>query len=294
MTENLCRVVDSKFVNLSSQANGGAIYFNKAIKLLIFRSFFVRCLTGQSYNGGGIYFESSKSLITFGNCAFGCVSGNGFFIYIKGAAKSNFFLNETMTANCSGSDHCVCYIHKLDLYSRMYNSSFCSSKVHCNVHSFRNEVTDSMFHQYYKNNLDIIYGANSDGVKHRLSHACLIENGRSNGNHGYIHINSFTNEVLTVNYLYAYGNDVGIPIANPQKGKIVINNFTGDRFTYAGNGQISTSNIIINSSFVMTTLFKNILVCEVNAKCTLKINQNVNFISVVPFLSYFMNFMSTA
>jgi hypothetical protein len=280
MTENLCRVVDSKFVNLSSQANGGAIYFNKAIKLLSFRNFFVRCLTGQSYNGGGIYFESSKSLITFGNCAFGCVSGNGYFIFVKGAAKSNFFLNETMTANCSGSAHAVCFIHTTDLYSRMYNSSFCSSTLYCNVQSFYNEVTDSMFHQYYKNKLDINYGANSDGVKHRLSHACLIENGLSSGMFGYIHTHAYENEVLTVNYLYAYGNDVGIPIANPQRGKIVINNFTGDRFTYAGNGQISTSNIIINSSFVMTTLFKNILVCERNTKCTCKINQNENLLSV--------------
>jgi hypothetical protein len=241
----------------------------------------VRCSVGQSYNGGGIYFDSSKSLITFGNCAFGCVSGNGFFIYIKGAAKSNFFLNETMTANCSGSDHCVCYIHTLDLYSRMYNSSFCSSKVRCNVHSFYNEVTDSMFHQYYKNNLDIIYGANSYGPNHRLSHACLIENGRSNGNYGYIHTNGFANEVLTVNYLYAYGNDVGIPIANPQYGKIVINNFTGDKpLTYIGAGQFSTSNIIIDSSFVMTKFFKNILVCEGNTKYTFKTNRNENLLSI--------------
>jgi hypothetical protein len=291
MTENLCHVVDSKFVNLSSQANGGAIYFNKAIKLLIFRSFFVRCLTGQTYNGGGIYFDSSKSLITFGNCAFGCVSGNGYFIFVKGVAKSNFFLNETMTANCSGSDHAVCYIHTIDLYSRMYNSSFCSSKVHCNVHSFRNEVTDSMLHHYYKNNLDIIYGANSDGVKHRLSRACLIENGRSNGNHGYIHINSFTNEVLTVNYLYAYGNDVGIPIASPYNGKIVINNSTGDKpFTYVGAGRFSTSSVIIDSSFVMTTLYKNILVCEGNKKHTcIKPTKMRILFPCFSFLSSFLN-----
>ena len=152
-----------------------------------------------------------------------------------------------------------------------------------------------MFHQYYKNNQDIIYCPASGGENHKLSHACLIMNGRSNGNYGYICTNYYDNEVLTVNYLYAYGNDNVVAIASPLQGKIVINNFTGDKpLTYTGSGQFVTNNVRINSSFVMTTLFKNILVCEVNAKCTLKINQNVNFISVVPFLSYFMNFMSTA
>jgi hypothetical protein len=280
MTEDLCRVVDSKFVDFSSQTNGGVFYLNKSKELRIFRCFFVRCSTSQSSNGGGIYFESSKSLITFGNCASECVAGRGYFIFVRGAAKVKFFLNETMTTKCSGSDYSVCNIQTSDLYSRMYNSSFCSSKNFHNVQSYYNEVTDSMFHQYYKNNQDIVYGVNSDGPNHRLSHMCLIENGRSNGNFGYIHTNYYENEVLTVNYLYVYGNDVGIPIANPYNGMIVINNFTGDRFNHVGNGQIRTSNIIINSSFVMTTLYKNIFVCEGNIKIICKTNQSVNRISI--------------
>jgi hypothetical protein len=295
MTENLCSVVDSKFINFSSQTNGGAIYLNQTKELQVFRCFFVRCSTNESYYGGGIYFESSKNLITVRNCASECVSNVGFFIFVQGAVDANVNINETMTTNCSGEEHTVCFIQTSDLYSRMYNSSFCYSKIHHNFESYHNKVTNSMFHQYYKNNQDIVYGANSDGENHRLSHACLIMNGRSNGRFGYIHTNWYNNEVLTVNDLYAYGNDDVVAIASPLQGKIVINNFTGDKpLTYTGSGQFVTDNVIINSSFVMTTLFKNILLCEVNAKCTLKINQNVNFISVVPFLSYFMNFMSTA
>jgi hypothetical protein len=286
MTENLCSIVDSKFFDLSSsQANGGAIYLKQAKELQVIRCFFVRCSTDQSYNGGCIYFESSKNLITVRNCASECVSNVGFYIFVQGAANANVNINETMTTNCSGEGHSVCRVIISDLFSRLYNSSFCRSKPHHNFVSFQCQITNSMFHQYYKNNQDIVYTVNSGGENHKLSYACLIMNGRSNGNYGYIHINFYDNEVLTVNYLYAYGNDNAVAIASPLQGKIIINNFTGDKpLTYNGGGQLITNSFRINSSFVMTTLFKNVLVCEINAKCTLKINQNVNFMSIFFFI----------
>jgi hypothetical protein len=285
MTENLCSIVDSKFFDLSSsQTNGGAIYLKQVKELQVIRCFFVRCSTDQSYNGGCIYFESSKNLITVRNCVSECVSNNGYFIFAQGAVDANVNINETMTTNCSGDGHTVCRVLTSDLYSRMYNSSFCRS-IYNNVASLYNKVTNSMFHHYYKNNNDIAYTAASGGENHKLSHACLIMNGCYNGYFGYIHTNYYDNEVLTVNYLYAYGNDNAVAIACPLRGKIVINNFTGDKpLTYNGGGQLITNSVRIDSSFVMTTLFKNLLVCEINAKCTLKINQNVNFMSMFFFI----------
>lgn len=280
MTEDLCIVSNTKFVRLSSQANGGVFCVVQPIELQVFRCFFVLCSTSQSNLGGCIYFESSKSLITFGNCVSECSSKSGFFIYIEGASKANFFLNETMATKCSGDYHAICFVVKSDLYSRMYNSSFCSSKYEQNIYARYNEISDSMFHQYYRNNQDIVYGIDADGINHRLSHSCLIMNQISNGNYGYIYTYQYPNEVLTVDNLYAYGNDKRIPIAYPRSGTIFFNNFTGDILNYAGNGQISTSNINIDTSFVMTSLFNNVLVCEKSTKCIYKTNRCTNHISI--------------
>ena len=123
MTENLCSIVDSKFFDLSTQANGGAIYLKQTKELQVIRCFFVRCSTGQSYNGGGIYFESSKNLITARNCASECVSNIGFYIFVQGAANANVNINETMTSNCIGYWEAVCWVQTSDLYSRMYRVS---------------------------------------------------------------------------------------------------------------------------------------------------------------------------
>ena len=141
--------------------------------------------------------------------------------------------------------------------------------------------TDAAFQQYFNNSNDILYGIYAEGENHKLSHVCFIMNGRSWGTYGYIHTNTPSNVVLTVNYLYAYGNDPAVTIVNPYAGSsmIVVNNFTGDVFNYCGNGRISTSNII-KTGVVMTTLFKDILVCEKITECTFLTNRKESYISV--------------
>jgi hypothetical protein len=278
--EDLCDIVGSKFVNFSSEAHGGALCLKQTISLQVFFCTFFRCVTVQSCHGGGIYVQSSKSIVACRNCIYECSAGYGHFMYVNGVSNPNVFINETMNTKCYG-DHSVYFSYAATLCSRIYNSSYCSAKIHGNLGTHITSKTDSAFQQYFNNSIDIVYSIYAGGENHKLSHVCLITNGRSRGRDGYIHTNSPSSVGLTVNYLYAYGNDPAVTIVQPLVGSsmIVVNNFTGDVFNYCGNGRISTSNII-KTGVVMTTLFKDILVCEKITECMFLTNRKESYISL--------------
>ena len=89
-------------------------------------------------------------------------------------------------------------------------------------------------------------------------------NGKTADEFGYIHANSYPNEEVTVDNLYAFKNEN--IIINPCSGKIIVKSFYGDEFTYRGGGVLSTENIKTESGFVMTSEFKRVLICDIDVE----------------------------
>ena len=191
----------------------------------------------------------------------------GYLISSKGKsnALSSSEINNTMTNKCSGSNWANCFNDYSNLLVRNYNSTFSTTSMHCNVHAFNAQKTDSMFLQFYRNNHDLVYGANSPGNNHKLSHANLISNGLSNphsDNSGYIHTYNFADEVMTIDNLYMFNNSNNLFYA--KMGRIEVSLFWCDVFTYIGSPLIS-SNVIIDSNFVLKSEVTRKLVCNLNS-----------------------------
>ena len=289
MNEDLCTLINNVYSNISNSANGGVISINANKNLYIFWCLFNKCKATGSNSGGGVFFQSSKSFFSNRNCAFECSAYSGYFIFIKGALKSVVAFNSTMTTKCSGTDRGVFFSRYSNVFSRDYNSTHCESGVHCNVHSFYNEITEAKFYHFYKNKQDIIFGVNSFGDKHRISYVSFIMNEVSQRLYGYIHTNDYANEVLSVSNMYAYENQH--KLINPEKGMIIIKYFYGNDFSCTGNEMISTDIISIEKSFKMITKFKHVLVCKrTKAKPVNLINTSSNIIFLFLFVaisSYF-------
>lgn len=168
-----------------------------------------------------------------------------------------------------------------DFYSRAYNSTYCTYVLRCNVHVFANEITEAKFYHFFKNQQDILLGANSDCTKLTLSHANFTMNGKSNGEYGCIHSNNYKNDVLTVESIFAFGNQSRV--FNPESGRIIVKSFVGDSFAYTGNRQISAESINVKQEFVMTTKFARILVCEkkTKKKFTCRIRRSKSRLSIL-------------
>lgn len=264
-----CETSYSSFAYFTSSSNGGIISISQDIKLIATFCIFRSCKVSGNLVGGSIYFHSTKDLIACDLCAYECVACNGYFLYSSSSSTSPYtIINRTMTSNCSGSERAVCYILKQSLLSREYNSSYCTSVIHNNVHSFYNLNTNCSFYHFFKNKQDIIYGANSPGSNHLISYICLISNGETTSSLGYIHINSYADEILSVDRLFVYNNTKKTIFA-PYNGIIKVLSFQGNSFLSTGAGKLEGS-FPIDTNFVFTTIKKKKLDCMYleKAKCT--------------------------
>lgn len=259
-------VSNAVFNKFSTSSNGGVFNINKDIPFSACFCYFSSCTVGTC-DGGCIYFSSSKTLITSNNCIFSCIASNGQFLYSIGPSTyANLELNNTVSQDCSGTGRAVCYLKNTNILSRKYNSSFCSSGVHCNVGVHECARSNSSYYQFYRNPNDILYNVNAGGSDHVFSFALFVNNTLRAGECGYIHFNSPVTASITTNYIYAFSNSH--KIFNQYKGTIIVNNFFGDEFSSTGTGTIKTSNIKEDKNFVYTTFFAKKLICnEKSIKC---------------------------
>ena len=282
MSKDIYRAVNNEFLDFVNSADGGVISVTQNIDLFITGCMFIRCKV-KSNRGGGVFFDSTKSFIMTRNCVFECSAYSGYFAYVQGSSKSTTTFNSTMTTKCSGSERCVFFLKNSDVFSRDYNSTHCESGVHCNVHSFYNEITEAKFYHFYKNKQDIIFGVNSFGDKHRISYVSFIMNEVSQRLYGYIHTNDYANEVLSVSNMYAYENQH--KLINPLNGKIMVKSFFGDEFTCTGNGVLSTEDISVSKGFIMKSRFKKEYVCrKTKGKIVNKIKEYNDSLSMLIFI----------
>ena len=264
-------VRSNTFANLTTVSNGGVINFTTNVKLIVSSCVFIgNKATGSNSYGGSIYISSTKDYSISKACAYECVGYEGHFLYSTSSSSPLATINETMTTLCSGEWRGVIMITKHNLLTRMYNTSFCTSNRHCNIHSFSSLFNNDKFLQFYKNNEDIVYGANAPGSNHTGSFINLISNGHSENQYGYIHSN-VDGMTLTVDNVFAYGNERNT-IFNPCSGTIVVKSFKGNACEFTGAVSFSGS-LTIDASFVWTTKMIEKLYCMYSlneSKCSVR------------------------
>ena len=254
-----CEICCSVFTNLSTATNGGAICFDKELRLSVFGCVFLGCKSTNSNSfGGSIYFSSSKKIEIFNVCAFESIASTGHFLYSVSSTHSLATMNQTTTSRCEGSSQLVSTFHVQNTIVRMYNSSFCYSGVHANFHTYDSESSSLKYFQFYKNKQNIIFGTNSPGSNHNASFINLISNGKTSESYGYIHVNT-NGLIFNVDNIYAFKNEK-TNIFNPYQGTINVISFHGDACGYTGAGNI-IGELKADQDFSCTTIKKNILDC---------------------------------
>jgi len=248
------------FKQFSADTNGGVFCIDKDIYTTVFSCSFTLCNVGNK-NGACIYYASSKTLFSSNNCISSCIACNGQFISSAGPSSySSLELNRTATTDCSGTGRAVVYLINTNILSRTYNSSKCISGVHCNVGVHECARSDSSFYYFISNPNDILYNVNAGGTSHLFSHICFINNTLNHGQNGYIHFNSPTTAVLTVDNLFASGNTN--KLIDAHQGTVIVKHFTGDAFTRTGGGFLTQEVIDERENYVLTFIME--LKCEIN------------------------------
>ena len=170
--ESINEVQRSTFSNLSSTTNGGVINLEANVKLSVVSCVFIgNKATGSDCRGGSIYISSTKEYLISKVCSYESSAHEGHFIYSTSSSSScspKVTISDTMTTLCSGDDRGVIMITYHNLLGRNYNSSFCTSGVHCNLHTYYSQYTNCKYLQFYKNKEDVNYTvkvASYDDVK---------------------------------------------------------------------------------------------------------------------------------
>ena len=212
MTVEECQeVIGCYFANFSTTTNGGVICINSNKQLFVCESLFNTCRVASNKNGGCIYFSSTRQLTIKCICSYNCNAYYGFCLYSTNPSQSGTpctIVNQTVVNSCSGS-----YFAFVMYYSNFitddYNSSFCYGE-RGNVFGHNNKKSYSIYHNYYHNDLSVLYGVNGELSEHLLSHSVFVENDKGDNQYGLIHINEFANEELIIDNMYAYGNKIAL------------------------------------------------------------------------------------
>ena len=244
-------VVNNIFQEFHSSQNGGVISIeSNEICLDTISNIYNKCTTSGQTKGGCIYFTSNGKFTMLKSCANECRSHFGYCYYILGiseGSQADTELNETSTFDCSGTEESVCGHYYCNLLSSTYNTSYCSSNTKwCNVQTWYNDRTYGKFYQFYKNRLNILFGACSKTVNHVLDYAVFISNHYSTGMSGYIHTNFFDSQRLYARNIYAFQNTG--TLISCKRGMIIIESLTCDSFT-TDSISIDPCNVTVNPDF---------------------------------------------
>jgi len=256
------KVIYSSFTSVVHNDNGGVIFISGSKELSVSFCVFHSCsVTDSTFRGGSIYFSSNKNLFMKNTCAFLNRAKDGYFLYSYSTLENVLVtVNKTTTNECKGKERACLYIYQNSFLGRSLNSTHCHSDIHCNIQVWVGLYTNTKYVQFYKNEQDVIYGVNSHGSNHTLSHALFISNTyTTNNKYGYIHTNSFSDEILNVYDLFVYGNKY--TIFWPNMGTIKVHSFQGDSFSKNGPGTLIGDFTPDPINAIFTTIMKEKMDC---------------------------------
>ena len=243
--ENSILVEHSLVYNVIRDGNGGFVYCNKEyFSISMIYSSFTSChVKESSYNGGAVYFSSTNgkfSMKRIYSCD--CSSYEGHFVFITDSNEANSCIDLVSTEHTYGDYRGCILLYKSLLEVNSYNTSYCNSNIHCNIHveqcSSDTKVRHSNFYQCHS---DILCSVDSlvDYNNCHCSYANFIENAKSNGEYGFIHTNSIDSFILYCDQICFYNNSHTLICG--LKGTVKIENLYCDNLIGIGNYEISKS-----------------------------------------------------
>ena len=198
--------------NVIHDENGGVIYCSKEdFVLVVFYSTFNQCHVNESKSlGGAIYFNSSHSSITVKRVSVSeCSSSEGHFLYTNDLYEANSCLQFISTEKTFGDHRCVIMLFSTSLYAIYYNSSYCRTDHHGNLHTLKKAAnTSASFLNFYKCHSDILYGTDCHVEKSTgsVKYVNFLENEESQGQFGFLFTHSVKDYILYSSYICCYKN----------------------------------------------------------------------------------------
>ena len=242
---NSIRVDYSHVFNIIRDDNGGVVYCNKAdIELIVFHTSFIQCHVNESScRGGAIYFSSLYGSLTIKRVLVSeCSSYEGHFVYLNDQIEANTCLQYISTEKTFGDWKGVIMLYNSSLYAVYYNTSFCETKIWCNLQILVNAAnTTARYLNFYKCQSDILYGTdchveNSHGI---IEYANFLENLKSQGKHGYLFTHSLPDYKLYANHICFFGNSHTLFCG--MDAEIIVDDLYYDKLTTTSSIQIKTS-----------------------------------------------------
>ena len=240
-----CEVQYSFFDELSSDKDGGVISA-KDISLNVHHSVFRQCkVTVNSLNGGSIYVSNIKnfnSSIKF-ICETEGFSSRGYLIYAS-LNKEFLFAHYCSLTFSTCSQKAGIYTTESSLISSNNNYSFNYPTLSCCHQAADAYYVYSRLNIFYRNADDIVfyYGSHLDEGT-LLEYSIIVDNTKSKGEFGYIHINVGDNQIAyafnitfinNTNYMY-----------DAKRGKIIAKNIYYDQLkTKTNNLELEETQLI--------------------------------------------------
>ena len=240
------------FTGQITRAGNGGIIFNEkgSMSLVVHYCSFASChITETSFSGGVIYFYSTRSLIEIDRVqANDCSSYSGHVIYVKNSEISNSNLSYISTSNTFGTERACIWYQGSNSRTRFYNSTSCRSDVHCNLHFFSAESSDTAYINIFKCQCDILYGVDvSKNTPQLFKFGNFIENSKSQGRVGFLYTHSDASVVFSCSNICFKSNTHTLIFS--LQGTILIQNSTYDSQPWMSQGQgIVTTNLFIQTS----------------------------------------------
>ena len=257
-----CEISYAYFDHLSSDTNGGAINVND-ISLHVYNSLFRSCKVKQNeLNGGSIYvtISNTKFNSTINKiCETDGFSFQGFLIYAS--LNENFlFAHSSSLTFSTCSNKAGIYSTKSSLISSNNNYSYNKPKV-CHCHQAANSYyVYSKYNIFYGNADDCIfyYGSFLDEGTY-LENSIFVDNTKSSGDLGYIHINVADNQKdYAINITFINNTHY---MFDANRGTIIAKNIYYDKWN------TKTKNIQLEGKYLISTLPIDIKTSILENKC---------------------------
>ena len=203
------------YVEKITRNGHGGVIFNDAdsISLFVYYCSFHSChVTNSQFNGGCIYFKSTACDIeTSKVSATSSSSYKGHCMYIEVTNRSPAMFSLMNIEGAFGNDR-ACFMSKGPVEAEVsdYNSSFCTTKVHCNIHFFNSYSVKKAYLNFLNNTCDILCGVdvrNAEYSYHNVSCANFIGNTYNIGRYGLLYTKSNEDFIFNCTKLLFYENN---------------------------------------------------------------------------------------